>query len=163
MAIAQLGPALVRATERGFHHRHVELLILHAAALLRCGRIAEALQSWRVALEIGERFGYRRVFLDDIDIVTTLCHAARGQEGLRVPPWFRASPGKAVARDEEALTRKELRILRHLETGASNREIAGSLFVSEGTLKWHLHNIYRKLDCRNRSGALAAARRQALL
>jgi DNA-binding CsgD family transcriptional regulator len=82
---------------------------------------------------------------------------------MRVPSWLRASPGRAVARDEEALTRKELRILRHLETGASNREIAGSLFVSEGTLKWHLHNIYRKLGCKNRSGALAAARRQALL
>jgi ATP/maltotriose-dependent transcriptional regulator MalT len=163
MAIAQLGPALVRAAERGFHHRHVELLILHAAALLRCGRSAEALQSWRVALALGERFGYRRVFLDDIDIVTTLCHAARGQDGIRVPSWLRASPGRAVARDEEALTRKELRILRHLETGASNREIAGSLFVAEGTLKWHLHNIYRKLGCKNRSGALAAARRQALL
>ena len=65
MAIAQLGPPLVRATEKGFHHRRVELLILHAAALLRGGRTAEAVQSWRVALEVGERFGYRRVFLDE--------------------------------------------------------------------------------------------------
>ena len=155
MAIAQLGPALVRATEKGFHHRRVELLILHAAALLRCGRPAEALQSWRVALEVGERFGYRRVFLDDIDIVTTLSHAARGHDGIRLPAWLKASPARTVARFDEALTRKELRILKHLETGASNREIADSLFVSEGTLKWHLHNIYRKLECRNRSGAIS--------
>jgi ATP/maltotriose-dependent transcriptional regulator MalT len=163
MAIAQLGPALVRATEKGFHHRRVELLILQAAALLRCGRTAEAQQSWRVALEVGERFGYRRVFLDDIDIVTTLSHAARGHEGTRLPPWLKPPPTKAVARPEEALTRRELRILKHLETGASNREAAASLFVSEGTLKWHLHNIYRKLECKNRSGAIASARRQGLL
>lgn len=164
MAIAQLGPALVRATEKGFHHRRVELLILHAAALLRAGRTAEALQSWRVALEVGERFGYRRVFLDDQDIVTTLGHAARGHEGMRLPAWLKASPAKPAARSfEESLTRKELRIVKHLETGASNREIADALFVSEGTLKWHLHNIYRKLECRNRSGAIAAARRQGLL
>ena len=163
MAIAQLGPALVRATEQGFHHRHVELLILHAAALLRAGRTGDALQSWRVALEVGERFGYRRVFLDDMDIVTTLSHAARGQQGIRLPPWLKANPARASARSDEALTRKELRILKHLESGASNREIADSLFVSEGTLKWHLHNIYRKLECRNRSGAIAAARRQGLL
>ncbi len=163
MAIAQLGPALVRATERGFHHRRVELLLLQAAALLRCGRTAEAMQSWGVALDLGERFGYRRVFLDDIDIVATLNHAARGQDGIRVPSWLKPGPAKAAAGLTEALTRKELRILKHLETGASNREIAGSLFVSEGTLKWHLHNMYRKLECRNRSGAIAAARRQGHL
>ena len=162
MAIAQLGPALVRATEKGFHHRRVELLLLHAAALLRCGRSAEAMQSWRVALEVGERFGYRRVFLDDIDIVDYPEPRRAWQDGIRVPPWLKAGPPKADDRVDEALTRKELRILKHLETGASNREIADSLFVSEGTLKWHLHNIYRKLECRNRSGAIAAARRQGL-
>ncbi|HEX9208250.1 MAG TPA: LuxR C-terminal-related transcriptional regulator [Steroidobacteraceae bacterium] len=163
MAVAQLGPALVRATEKGFQHRRVELLLLHAAALLRCGRTPEALQSWRIALELSERLGYRRVFLDDLDIVGTLNHAARGHEGIRVPPWLKASPAKTATRIDEALTRKELRILRYLETGASNREIAGSLFVSEGTLKWHLHNVYRKLGAKNRSGAVAAARRQGLL
>jgi len=163
MAIAQLGPALVRATEKGFHHRRVELLILQAAALLRSGRTAEALQSWVMALDLGERFGYRRVFLDDIDIVATLNHAARGQDGVKVPSWLKAGPARTAARSEDALTRKELRILKHLETGASNREIADSLFVSEGTLKWHLHNMYRKLECRNRSGAIASARRQGYL
>ena len=163
MAIAQLGPALVRATEQGFHHRRVELLILHAAALLRAGRTGDALQSWRVALEVGERFGYRRVFLDDLDMVTTLSHAARGQQGIRLPPWLKAGPARTTVRSDEALTRKELRILKHLESGASNREIAAALFVSEGTLKWHLHNIYRKLQCRNRSGAIASARRHGLL
>jgi ATP/maltotriose-dependent transcriptional regulator MalT len=162
LAVAQLGPALVRATEKGFQHRRVELLILQAAALLRAGRTAEGLQSWRIALELGERFGYRRVFLDDIDIVGTLNHAARGKEGLHIPVWMK--PGTArTAKEDDALTRKELRILRYLETGASNREIAGSLFVSEGTLKWHLHNVYRKLDCRSRAAAIAAARRQGLL
>jgi ATP/maltotriose-dependent transcriptional regulator MalT len=163
MAVAQLGPALVRAMEKGFHHRRVELLILHAAALLRCGRTAEALESWRVALELGERQGYRRVFLDDLDIVGTLNHVARGHDGLHVPHWLRPVAGRSAVRHEEALTRKELRILKYLETGASNREIAGSLFVSEGTLKWHLHNVYRKLGCRNRSGAVANARKRGLL
>jgi ATP/maltotriose-dependent transcriptional regulator MalT len=162
LAVAQLGPALVRATEKGYHHRHVELLVLHAAALLRAGRTAEALQSWGVALELGERYGYRRVFLDDIDIASTLNHAARGHEGLQVPSWLKAHPIRSVG-TEDALTRKELRILKYLDTGASNREIAGALFVSEGTLKWHLHNVYRKLGCRNRSGAVAVARRQQLI
>jgi ATP/maltotriose-dependent transcriptional regulator MalT len=163
MAIAHLGPALIRATEKGFHHRRVELLMLQAAALLRAGRGAEATRSWCTALEIGERLGYRRVFLDDLDLASTLNHAARGNVGFHTPSWLKPRQAIDGARQEEALTRKELRILRHLATGASNREMAASLFVSEGTLKWHLHNMYRKLECRNRSGAVAAARRKGLL
>ena len=163
MAVAHLGPALVRATEKNYHHRRVELLILHAAALLRGGRMTEAMHSWQTALELGERFGYRRVFLDDIDLVNALTAAGRSHRGLATPAWLRAGVAKAAQKFDEVLTRKELRILKHLETGASNREIADSLFVSEGTLKWHLHNIYRKLECKNRSGAIAAARRQKLL
>ena len=63
----------------------------------------------------------------------------------------------------EKLTRRELKILRQLESGLANREIAAALFISEGTLKWHLHNIYGKLDTRNRTAALARARRLGLL
>ena len=162
LAIAQLGPALVRAGEKGYQHRRVELLLLHAAALLRGARTGEALQSWRLALELGERYGYRRVFLDDGDIVATLAHAARGHADVPSPAWIRPAPTRTTGR-EDALTRKELRILGYLDSGASNREIAATLFVSEGTLKWHLHNVYRKLGCRNRSGAIAAARRRGLI
>jgi transcriptional regulator of acetoin/glycerol metabolism len=63
----------------------------------------------------------------------------------------------------EHLTRRELRILLQLDSGASNREIADALFISEGTLKWHLHNIYGKLGARSRAGALARARNRGLL
>jgi ATP/maltotriose-dependent transcriptional regulator MalT len=130
---------------------------------LRAGRGAEATRSWCTALETGERHGYRRVFLDDLDLASALNHAARGSVGFHTPSWLKPRQAIDDARQEEALTRKELRILRHLATGASNREMAASLFVSEGTLKWHLHNMYRKLECRNRSGAVAAARRKGLL
>jgi ATP/maltotriose-dependent transcriptional regulator MalT len=58
----------------------------------------------------------------------------------------------------EGLTRREVSILKRLDTGLSNKEIAEAIFVSEGTLKWHLHNIYSKLDVKNRSGAMMRAR-----
>jgi LuxR family transcriptional regulator, maltose regulon positive regulatory protein len=58
----------------------------------------------------------------------------------------------------EQLTPREVSILRRLESGLSNKEIAESIFVSEGTLKWHLHNVYSKLHVKNRSGAMARAR-----
>src|SRR3984885_13551059 len=58
----------------------------------------------------------------------------------------------------EQLTRREVSILKRLESGLSNKEIADTIFVSEGTLKWHLHNVYSKLHVKNRSGAMARAR-----
>lgn len=64
----------------------------------------------------------------------------------------------------EALTKREVDILRRAAcTGLNNRKLAEALFLSEGTLKWHLHNIYSKLDVGNRTGAIAQAQRLGLL
>ena len=63
----------------------------------------------------------------------------------------------------EKLTRRELKILCRLDSGLSNTEIADALFISEGTLKWHLHNIYGKLAARSRAAAVARARSLGLL
>jgi ATP/maltotriose-dependent transcriptional regulator MalT len=41
--------------------------------------------------------------------------------------------------------------------GRSNREIADELFVAEGTIKAHVHQIYGKLMVRNRAEAIRAA------
>jgi len=53
--------------------------------------------------------------------------------------------------------------LKRLETGLSNKEIAEAIFVSEGTLKWHLHNVYGKLNVKNRTGAMARGRALGIL
>jgi LuxR family maltose regulon positive regulatory protein len=42
--------------------------------------------------------------------------------------------------------------------GKSNREIADALVISEGTAKWHVHNILNKLNARNRVEAVDRAR-----
>jgi LuxR family maltose regulon positive regulatory protein len=63
----------------------------------------------------------------------------------------------------ERLTPREISILKRLESGLSNKEIAEAIFVSEGTLKWHLHNVYSKLNVKNRSGAMTRARTLGIL
>jgi LuxR family maltose regulon positive regulatory protein len=57
-----------------------------------------------------------------------------------------------------ALTRRELRVLAHLESGATNKQISRTLCVTENTIKFHLKNIYAKLHVANRLQALIAAR-----
>jgi ATP/maltotriose-dependent transcriptional regulator MalT len=55
------------------------------------------------------------------------------------------------------------RLLDRRLRGLLAGEIAEAIFVSEGTLKWHLHNVYSKLNVRNRSGAMVRARALGLL
>lgn len=68
-----------------------------------------------------------------------------------------------LSRPAEALSPREIEILRALETGAGNRELARRLFISEATVKTHLVHIYQKLGVENRTAAIAAARGRRLI
>jgi DNA-binding NarL/FixJ family response regulator len=57
-----------------------------------------------------------------------------------------ASPPPEV----HALTEREFEVLRHIARGLSNQEIAGSLFIGEGTVKTHVARILGKLGQRDR-------------
>lgn len=59
------------------------------------------------------------------------------------------------------LTRRELEILQHLASGATNAQIASRLVVSEGTVKSHVKHILRKLAASNRAQAVALYHRMA--
>jgi DNA-binding NarL/FixJ family response regulator len=56
------------------------------------------------------------------------------------------------------LSDRELEVLRLLSEGASNREIAGTLFLAEGTVKNHVTNVLAKLGARDRTQAALRAR-----
>jgi len=56
-------------------------------------------------------------------------------------------------RVEVTLTNRELEILQLVAGGSSNREIARNLWVTEQTVKFHLANVYRKLEVDNRTQA----------
>lgn len=66
-----------------------------------------------------------------------------------------ASSGADVLVD--GLTEREKEVLALLAAGASNREIGERLYVTEGTVKRHTHNIYRKLEVNNRTQAVLRA------
>ncbi len=68
-----------------------------------------------------------------------------------------------VMRPEEALSAREIEILQALQTGASNRQIASRLFISEATVKTHLIHIYSKLGVDNRTAAVDRARERHII
>jgi DNA-binding NarL/FixJ family response regulator len=64
---------------------------------------------------------------------------------------------------ETGLTERELGVLRALAEGQSNKEIAKALWLAEQTVKFHLTNIYRKLNVRSRTEAVHWAYSHRLL
>ena len=58
----------------------------------------------------------------------------------------------------QLLTRRELQIMELLADGATNLQIAETLFVSEHTIKSHLYNVFKKIDVKNRLQASNWAR-----
>jgi len=71
-------------------------------------------------------------------------------------------PGERAAKDA-GLTERELVIVRAVARGLSNEAIAKELWVAEQTVKFHLTNIYRKLDVSNRTEAARYAFEQGLV
>ena len=63
----------------------------------------------------------------------------------------------------EALTEREVEVLRLAAGGSNNREIADQLVLAEGTVKNHLSKIFSKLNVRDRMQAVAKARELGIL
>ena len=63
----------------------------------------------------------------------------------------------------EELSSREIEVLKLLAAGASNREIADTLVLAEGTIKNHVSNILSKLHAENRTQAANTARKRGLI
>lgn len=68
-----------------------------------------------------------------------------------------------MANPATALSPRETEILETLATGATNREVAKALFISESTVKTHLVHLYDKLGVDSRTSALRVARERRLI
>jgi DNA-binding NarL/FixJ family response regulator len=79
-------------------------------------------------------------------------------------PVIESSPLPVSESDKAAgLTKREVEILRMVAEGHSNSQLARMLWVTEQTVKFHLSNIYRKLDVANRTEASRWAQLHGLL
>jgi DNA-binding CsgD family transcriptional regulator len=118
-------------TELGAPFEQARGLLLIGEARLRAGRTAEGRRDLAAA---------RRLF-----------------DGLRARPWSARSnaalarPTPAADALETRLSPAELRVTMAISNGDSNRQVAERLCVSVKTVDYHLQNIYRKLNVRNRT------------
>ena len=85
--------------------------------------------------------------------------AVRPYLAARYALWRADDGAPAADRNASGLTVRELEVLKLVAEGMTNAQIAEQLWISPGTVRRHLENIYEKLGVHTRTAAVAAARR----
>jgi LuxR family transcriptional regulator, maltose regulon positive regulatory protein len=142
----------------------MEALILHAQAAWNSGLRQESEKCLSQALTMAAPEGYIRLFIDAgpelkfmiEQLLPSIKEAPIKRFGLKLINAFEAN--QPAAKNPDTLSLQETRILELIADGLSNKEIAGKLFISLGTAKWHAHNIYEKLGVNSRTQAIAKGR-----
>ena len=141
----------------------VEAMVLQALALQGKKEIDQALAVLEKAITIAQPEGYVRVFLDEGEAMTRLlCQVQSRQVVSGYASVLLSMIGKTSGMTQpsmqllvEPLTMREVEVLKLIEAGQSNQEIAGQLVISIPTVKRHISNIYAKLGAKSRTQALA--------
>lgn len=152
---------LAEAGER--YGRLIEILALQAIALNDQGLLAKAGAALSRALSLAQPEGYLRMFLDlgqplraVQDRLSLLERSDLATQNERAETVSRTTTFAEA--QNEALTGRELEVLRLLAEGLTNKEMATRLVVAPSTIKQHLKAVYRKLDVYNRTQAVARGR-----
>jgi LuxR family maltose regulon positive regulatory protein len=157
----------------------ISIGILEAAVAKATGRRADALRALEQSVVLAAPGGYVRRFVDDGSSIAGLLPLVRTAAPAFIdqviaafaagPTAGSAPPDRAARLHEaadgpllEALTVRELDVLRLMAEGASNADIAASLVVSLGTAKWHVGHVLAKLGVTSRTQALVRAQRVGL-
>lgn len=112
------------------------------------------------AMEAGA-LGYLLKDAPEEDLHDAVLKAARRERVLS--PQAAGVLADRVLNPNEALSAREIEILQALKTGASNRQIADTLFISLATVKTHLIHIYEKLGVDNRTAAVQQAQDRRII
>ena len=110
------------------------------------------------ALKAGAR-GYLLKSMPPKQMLETIRQVHAGRK--IVPPEIAA--GLAEHLGDESLSDREVEVLRHVASGARNRDIAERLFIAEETVKVHLKHIMGKLGASDRTQSVAIAARRGII
>lgn len=174
-AIAWLKPVIERVRLEHRQSRLCEALIQLALAEQKAGRIDAAFTAYSEALDIGQAEGYFRMFLDEGESLAALTSQllAHGSIPSRSAKFLARKlseskdcpipPGGVSLEDGLKLNKRERQIISLLSEGLSNAQIAQRCFISQGTVKWYMHNLFEKFCVPSRTALLSAARDKLLV
>jgi len=110
------------------------------------------------ALEAGAR-AYMLKSMPPKDLVDVIRQVHAGKK--RIPTEIATHLAEHLS--DEALTDREVDVLKHVAGGNRNRDIADRLFISEETVKVHIKHIMEKLGASDRTQAVAIAVRRGII
>ena len=146
----------------------IQALTLKAVSLHNKGDHRPALESLMEALKIAKGKQHLRTFLDHGHVMIELIkEVSEEQPGIcdvaEIESVLSKTNSSQRIRMDIPLTSRESEILRLVNQGLKNHEIAEKLYVSVDTIKKHLYNCYQKLYVNNRTNAINKARELGLL
>jgi LuxR family maltose regulon positive regulatory protein len=143
----------------------IEVMALRAFALQRNGD--DGLRLLSEAINLAEAYGLQRLFIDAHPALADWARRASGGDAdpprPAVPPKGKADTPTPRATPGTVLTPKERGVLELLARNLSNKEIALAMEVGDETVKWHVKNLFGKLDAGTRKHAVRRARLLGLL
>lgn len=186
-ARGELQSAIRSAKAQRRRRRELKLTLMLAIAQNAEGKTNLARRSLLDALEIGLPREFVRSFIDERQPALQLIRDVRRScdqlpvlahrdaliaylDLLLTEAGETARPAPTIVETEglspqllDSLTEKERNLLRYVSLGLSNKDLADRLSVSTNTVKWHLRNIFEKLQISNRVQAIALARHLGLI
>ncbi|WP_342116597.1 LuxR C-terminal-related transcriptional regulator [Pseudoduganella sp. OTU4001] len=171
-ALAALDEAGTRAAALRFGRITVQAMGLRALATRQCGRDGEALL--HEAQNLAATYGLQRTLADAHPMLadwlarkaSALADSAAAASASARAGGDKGSPAGASAPralPSMVLTPKEREVLELLARNLSNKEIAQAMAVGEETVKWHLKNLFGKLDAASRKHVVRRAQLLGLL
>lgn len=154
-----------QAEQQGQLSTCIEAMNLFAICLAEQEQTEVALWTLHHALKLAEPYQYTRTFIDEPQTFALLKDYVAIRQQSSDKEWLEVSMNYVkhlleCARKHkqmsilESLSAREQEIFTLLSAGASNKEIAEQLFLSEGTIRVYLSGIYRKLGVKNRAQAI---------
>ena len=153
------------AKKGGRNRKLITIYLLQAQLLQARGKEQQAVGLVEKALRLAAPQDYRRAFLDEDKTIFNLLLQSRPIAPEFVDQILKDGGASGISEPVrhkqplvEPLSERELEILRLIATGRSNPEIAEVLYLSLNTVKWHVKNLYGKLEVSNRVEAVERAR-----
>jgi LuxR family maltose regulon positive regulatory protein len=151
--------------------RHRKLITIHLLMSLiesAANRQEKVIENLERALDLAVPQDYRRAFLNEGKALLELLPTVRNHAPAFINRLLSVKVSSGVSGPElhhpyQALSERELEVLRLVARGYSNRQIADTLFVTSGTVKKHLNNIFGKLQVKNRTESVVRARELQIL
>ena len=146
-----------------------QIRVLQACACNLLGQTVIAENKLRAVLKVVVPQGRRFDLMENADRLQNILVNIRAAAPDFIDPLIQThsqrqpAPQKSTQPLIEPVGERELELLALVASGCSNKDISDRLFITVGTVKWHLNNIFGKLGVKNRTQAVALARELSLI